>query len=233
MCIAENLVPPPTHVEVEFVDLTHHHQYSSCSVVLPSELIGTRQSPGRGHNSSLTQQQNMNTFLLLLFAFIVMSSSSHHPADAFSIVYRPTMHSSSSQSSMTTRQSLSIEASTSSSTQVLEQSSITIENDTIIKERQRQQKHHQQQHIEEQYNNEEHDRYHLVLLNDAINTRSYVCRILVEVTALSEAESYARMVHAHEHGEAIIGEYCMEYAEHYKEALVNNGLLCEIIPVTE
>ena len=133
---------------------------------------------------------------------------------------------------MTTRQSLSIEASTSSSTQVLEQSSITIENDTIIKERQRQQKHHQQQHIEEQYNNE-HDRYHLVLLNDAINTRSYVCRILVEVTALSEAESYARMVHAHEHGEAIIGEYCMEYAEHYKEALVNNGLLCEIIPVTE
>jgi ATP-dependent Clp protease adapter protein ClpS len=142
------------------------------------------------------------------------------------------MHSSSSQSSMTTRQSLSIEASTSSSTQVLEQSSITIENDTIIKERQRQQKHHQQQHIEEQYNNE-HDRYHLVLLNDAINTRSYVCRILVEVTALSEAESYARMVHAHEHGEAIIGEYCMEYAEHYKEALVTNGLLCEIIPVTE
>jgi ATP-dependent Clp protease adapter protein ClpS len=145
------------------------------------------------------------------------------------------MHSSSSQSSMTMRQSLSIEA-TSSSTQVLERSSITIENDTIIKERQQQQQKHRQQqkqqHIEEQYNNE-HDRYHLVLLNDAINTRSYVCRILVEVTALSEAESYARMVHAHEHGEAIIGEYCMEYAEHYKEALVNNGLLCEIIPVTE
>jgi ATP-dependent Clp protease adapter protein ClpS len=145
------------------------------------------------------------------------------------------MHSSSSQSSMTMRQSLSIEA-TSSSTQVLERSSITIENDTIIKERQQQQQKHRQQqkqqHIEEQYNNE-HDRYHLVLLNDAINTRSYVCRILVEVTALSEAESYARMVHAHEHGEAIIGEYCMEYAEHYKEALVTNGLLCEIIPVTE
>jgi ATP-dependent Clp protease adapter protein ClpS len=151
------------------------------------------------------------------------------------------MHSSSSsQSSMTMRQGLStttsIEAtsSTSSSTQVLEQPPIIIENDTIIKERQQQRQHRQQkqQHIEEQYNNE-HDRYHLVLLNDAINTRSYVCRILVEVTALSEAESYARMVHAHEHGEAIIGEYCMEYAEHYKEALVTNGLLCEIIPVTE
>jgi ATP-dependent Clp protease adapter protein ClpS len=140
---------------------------------------------------------------------------------------------------MTMRQGLSttttIEATSSSSTQVLEQSSIIIENDIIIKERQQQQRQHRQQkqqHIEEQYNNE-HDRYHLVLLNDAINTRSYVCRILVEVTALSEAESYARMVHAHEHGEAIIGEYCMEYAEHYKEALVTNGLLCEIIPVTE
>lgn len=123
----------------------------------------------------------------------------------------------------------SIEA-TSSSSQVLERSSIITDNDTIIKERQ-QQKHRQKYH-EEQRNNE-HDRYHLLLLNDAINTRSYVCRILVEVTALSEAESYARMVHAHEHGEAIIGEYCMEYAEHYKEALLNHGLLCEIIPVTE
>ena len=123
----------------------------------------------------------------------------------------------------------SIEA-TSSSSQVLERSPIITDNDTIIKERQ--QKKHRQKHSEEQRNNE-HDRYHLLLLNDAINTRSYVCRILVEVTALSEAESYARMVHAHEHGEAIIGEYCMEYAEHYKEALLNHGLLCEIIPVTE
>lgn len=126
----------------------------------------------------------------------------------------------------------SIEAASSSS-QVLERSSIITDNDTVIKESsQQQQQKHRQKHSEEQRNNE-HDRYHLLLLNDAINTRSYVCRILVEVTALSEAESYARMVHAHEHGEAIIGEYCMEYAEHYKEALLNHGLLCEIIPVTE
>jgi ATP-dependent Clp protease adapter protein ClpS len=143
------------------------------------------------------------------------------------------MHSSSSSSqSMTMRKSASITSieATSSSSQVLERSPIITDNDTIIKERQ--QKKHRQKHSEEQRNNE-HDRYHLLLLNDAINTRSYVCRILVEVTALSEAESYARMVHAHEHGEAIIGEYCMEYAEHYKEALLNHGLLCEIIPVTE
>jgi len=182
----------------------------------------------------------MNTFLPLLLAFIaiVLLSSSHHRVDAFSIAYiRPSMHSSSSSSqSMTMRKSASttsIEA-TSSSSQVLERSSIITDNDTVLKEssQQQQQQKHRQKHSEEQRNNE-HDRYHLLLLNDAINTRSYVCRILVEVTALSEAESYARMVHAHEHGEAIIGEYCMEYAEHYKEALLKHGLLCEIIPVTE
>jgi ATP-dependent Clp protease adapter protein ClpS len=41
------------------------------------------------------------------------------------------------------------------------------------------------------------------------------------------------MVHAHEHGEAIIEEYCQEHAEYYKEALTNSGLVCEIFPVDE
>ena len=37
----------------------------------------------------------------------------------------------------------------------------------------------------------------------------------------------------HEHGDAVIGNYRQELAEHYKEALMINGLVCEIFPVEE
>jgi ATP-dependent Clp protease adapter protein ClpS len=77
------------------------------------------------------------------------------------------------------------------------------------------------------------DKWVLQLLNDSVNTRSYVCRCLVQVAKLSEEESYQKMVHAHEHGEAIIGEYCQEHAEFYEEALTNSGLVCEIFPADE
>lgn len=77
-------------------------------------------------------------------------------------------------------------------------------------------------------------RWELKLLNDAINTRSYICRCLVEFAEQSEEESYRKMKHAHEHGEAVIGEYsCEEHAEHYKEALESRGVNCEIFPVEE
>ena len=73
----------------------------------------------------------------------------------------------------------------------------------------------------------------LKLFNDSINTRSYICCSLVKVAGLSETDSYQRMMQAHKHGESVIGEYCQEHAEHYKEALISSGLVCEIFPVEE
>ena len=75
--------------------------------------------------------------------------------------------------------------------------------------------------------------WELQLFDDSSNTRSYVCRCLVQLAGLSEEDSYSRMMHAHKHGKVAIGEYCREHAEHYKEALTTSGLVCEIIPVEE
>lgn len=82
--------------------------------------------------------------------------------------------------------------------------------------------------------NNQFEKWILKLFNDPDNTRSRVCQCLVRnVAGLSEEESYMKMMHAHKHGEAIIGEYCQEHAEYYKEALVGSGLVCDIFPVEE
>ena len=83
-------------------------------------------------------------------------------------------------------------------------------------------------------NDDEYDKkWTLQLFNDSSNTRSYICSSLVQVAGLSEEESYQKMMQAHKHGESVIGEYCQEHAEHYKEGLISSGLICEIFPVEE
>ena len=77
------------------------------------------------------------------------------------------------------------------------------------------------------------DKWLMKLNDDSVNTRSYVCRCLVQIAKLSEEDSYHKTIQAHLHGEAIIGEYCQEHAEYYKEALTNSGLTIEIFPVDE
>ena len=73
----------------------------------------------------------------------------------------------------------------------------------------------------------------LKLFNDESNTRSYICRCLVQDAHLFEEDSYRKMMQAHKHGEAIIGEYYQEHAEYYKEALTSRGLICDIFPVEQ
>ena len=77
------------------------------------------------------------------------------------------------------------------------------------------------------------EKWTMQLSNDSSNTRSYVCRCLVEIAGLSEDDSYQKMMQAHEHSEVVIGEYSQEHAEHYKEGLTRSGLVCEIFPVEE
>ena len=81
--------------------------------------------------------------------------------------------------------------------------------------------------------NESYEMWTLKLFNDESNTRSYICRCLVQDAHLFEEDSYRKMMQAHKHGEAIIGEYCQEHAEHYKEALTSSGLVCDIFPVEQ
>ena len=92
---------------------------------------------------------------------------------------------------------------------------------------------HKSRHADVYELNDEIETWALQLSNDSTNTRGYICRCLVEVAGLSEADSYGKMVQAHEHGEAIIGEYCQEHAEHYKNALLSSGMDCEIFPIDD
>lgn len=72
------------------------------------------------------------------------------------------------------------------------------------------------------------EKWILKLFNDSDNTRIRVCHCLIQHVGLSEEESYMKMMR-----EAIIGEYCREHAEYYKEALVGSGIVCDIFPVEE
>jgi len=80
---------------------------------------------------------------------------------------------------------------------------------------------------------ESYEMWTLKLFNDESNTRSYICRCLVQDAHLFEEDSYCKMMQAHKHGEAIIGEYCQEHAEYYKDALTSSGLVCDIFPVEQ
>ena len=80
---------------------------------------------------------------------------------------------------------------------------------------------------------ESYEMWTLKLFNDESNTRSYICRCLVQDAHLFDEESYCKMMQAHKYGEAIIGEYCQEHAEYYKDALTSSGLVCDIFPVEQ
>ena len=92
----------------------------------------------------------------------------------------------------------------------------------------------QNRHVESSELDDSFEKWTLQLFDDSSNTRSYVCRCLVQVAGLTEDESFRKMMRAHEHGKAIIGEYSSkEHAEHYKESLTSSGLDSDIFPVEE
>ena len=71
------------------------------------------------------------------------------------------------------------------------------------------------------------------LYNDGLNTREHVARCLVQVTGLSEFIAYQTMMHAHQHGMAVIGRYVFEIAELYHDQLKTNGLVCDMTQVDD
>ena len=71
------------------------------------------------------------------------------------------------------------------------------------------------------------------IFNDDINTCEHVARMLVQVTGLTELAAYRTMMQSHENGRAVVGRYVYEIAEMYDEALKNNGIICDFVPVEE
>ena len=69
--------------------------------------------------------------------------------------------------------------------------------------------------------------------NDGMNTREHVATSLVEVANLSEVAAYQTMMLAHQNGVAVVGRWVYERAEMYIDALRQNGLVCDMVPVAE
>ena len=135
------------------------------------------------------------------------------------------------QAMSTRRNTAAMSSSRLTSTRISATASQQLDRPSVLDRSTEVRKRHSRQ---DELNNEDDDsfnRWVLKLNYDQDNTRSYVCECLVRVAKLTEEESYLKMMTAHQHGEAIIGEYCREHAEYYKEALTSSGLVCEIFPI--
>jgi ATP-dependent Clp protease adapter protein ClpS len=71
------------------------------------------------------------------------------------------------------------------------------------------------------------------IYNDGMNTREHVSRALVQVTGMSEMGAYQTMMQAHQNGIAVVGRWVYEIAEMYHDALKQNGIVCDLVPVEE
>ena len=71
------------------------------------------------------------------------------------------------------------------------------------------------------------------LFNDPMNKREFVAMCLSKIVGLSDGQSYQVMMQAHQNGVAIVGRYDYERAELYRDKLVDQGLVCDMIPVEE
>jgi ATP-dependent Clp protease adaptor protein ClpS len=71
------------------------------------------------------------------------------------------------------------------------------------------------------------------IYNDGMNTREHVARSLVQVTGMAEVRAYQTMMQAHQHGMAVVGRWVYEVAEMYHDALRENGIVCDLVPVED
>ena len=71
----------------------------------------------------------------------------------------------------------------------------------------------------------------LRIYNDAINTREYVARCLVQVVGLSEDKAFDTMMAAHSYGIAVVGKYVTPTAQTLAERLCVSGVRAEAIQI--
>ena len=184
------------------------------------------------------QHPNMlSHFLLSVGIFMLATSSSQVLVDAFTL-------SSTTISSRLGSTSKSTTDSSTTGTTTVKMVAVCdmVESPTLVKEDTHvfvtssitiQERSSNYANKSSELNDESYEMWTLKLFNDESNTRSYICRCLVQDAHLFEEDSYRKMMQAHKHGEAIIGEYSQEHAEYYKEALTSSGLVCDIFPVEQ
>lgn len=71
------------------------------------------------------------------------------------------------------------------------------------------------------------------LFNDVFNKREFVALCLTKIVGLTDAQSYQVMMQAHQNGLAVVGRFDLEKAEWYRNALKDQGLVCDMIPVED
>jgi ATP-dependent Clp protease adapter protein ClpS len=71
------------------------------------------------------------------------------------------------------------------------------------------------------------------LFNDPMNKREFVAMCLCQIAGLSDGQAYSVMMAAHTNGLAVIGRYDFERAELYRNSLVEQGLMCDMVEVDE
>jgi len=71
------------------------------------------------------------------------------------------------------------------------------------------------------------------LFNDNRNKREFVALVLCQIAGLSDGQAYTVMMQAHQNGVSVIGRYDQEIAELYRDKLVENGLIVDMVPVEE
>lgn len=71
------------------------------------------------------------------------------------------------------------------------------------------------------------------LFNDPMNKREFVAMCLAKVCGLSDGQAYQVMMQAHRNGVAVVGRYDFERAELYRDTLVGEGLVCDMVPVED
>eukprot|EP00283_Hemiselmis_rufescens_P026806 CAMPEP_0173439248 /NCGR_PEP_ID=MMETSP1357-20121228/20851_1 /TAXON_ID=77926 /ORGANISM="Hemiselmis rufescens, Strain PCC563" /LENGTH=165 /DNA_ID=CAMNT_0014404601 /DNA_START=37 /DNA_END=534 /DNA_ORIENTATION=+ len=71
--------------------------------------------------------------------------------------------------------------------------------------------------------------YHVLLFNDPMNTREFVCEVLVSVFGHSKSQAYTIMQNAHSTGFAVCNTTDKEEADSQSAELGNNNLMSSVV----
>ena len=70
------------------------------------------------------------------------------------------------------------------------------------------------------------------MYNDEVNTHEWVTRCLVLIAGVTEWRAYQTTKKAHLEGQALLGLYEKEVAEHYTDGLRDEGLVVQMFPIS-
>ena len=71
------------------------------------------------------------------------------------------------------------------------------------------------------------------LFNDPMNKREFVAMCLSKIAGLTDGQAYQVMMQAHQNGVSVVGRYDQERAELYRDSLRDNGLVVDMIEVSD